>query len=168
VLVLEDLEHARRRGVPLLGELVGGGSAFDKTKSGAGLARAIRAAMEQAGVGPSDLDHVNSSAGGLIEDDAWEARGLAEALGGEPVPVLAMKSYLGNSGHGASALELAASVLALNDGTVPATLNFDEPDAHSPVHVPREPRRVTRPYVLKVAYTDQGQCAAAVLRVPAE
>jgi 3-oxoacyl-[acyl-carrier-protein] synthase II len=167
VMVLEEAECARRRGARVLGEVVGGGSAFDRGRSGKGLARAMRAAMDEAGVGPSDLDHVNAAAGGTVEEDAWEARALAEALNGEPVPVLAMKSYLGNAGNGASVLELAASVLALNDGTLPMTLNHEQSDPNCQVHVTREPRPTTRPYVLKVAYTDQGQCAAAVVRVPA-
>jgi 3-oxoacyl-[acyl-carrier-protein] synthase II len=148
----------------LLGEVVGGGSAFDHGKTGRGLARAIRAALAEAGVGPADLDHVNANAGGLVQDDAWEARGLAEALG-EGVPVLAMKSYLGNVGNGASVLELAASVLALRGGTVPPTLNAEDVDPACAVRLEREPRPAVRPYVLKVAYTDQGQCAAAVVRV---
>jgi 3-oxoacyl-[acyl-carrier-protein] synthase II len=166
LMVLEDAGHAARRGAKVLGEVVGGASAFDRGRTGRGLARAARAAMAEAGINASDLDHVNASAGGLIEEDAWEARGLAEALGGEPVPVLAMKSYLGNAGNGASVLELAASVLALNDGVVPPTLNADEIDPSCAVHVAREARPAARPYVLKVAWTDQGQCAAAVVRCP--
>jgi 3-oxoacyl-(acyl-carrier-protein) synthase len=75
-----------------------------------------------------------------------------------------MKSYLGNAGNGASVLELAASVLALNDGTLPATLNGDDVDPSCAVCLTREARPTTRPYVLKVATTDQGQCAAAVVR----
>jgi len=164
LLVLEGADHAARRGAKVLGEVVGGASAFDRGKTGRGLARAVRAAIAEAGIGPSDLDHVNASAGGLAEEDAWEARGLAEALGGEPVPVLAMKSYFGNAGNGASVLELAASVLALNGGTVPATLNADDVDPACVVHVTREARPARRPYVLKVAWTDQGQCSAAVVR----
>jgi 3-oxoacyl-[acyl-carrier-protein] synthase II len=164
VMVLEDSECARRRGVKVLAEVVGGGSAFDRNKSGRGLARAIRAALDEAGIGPPDLDHVNAAAGGLVDDDAWEARALAEALGGEPVPVLAMKSYFGNVGNGASVLELAASVLALNDGVVPATLNADDVDPDCAVCLTSQARPTTRPYVLKVAYTDQGQCAAVVIR----
>jgi len=168
LMVVEEAEHAIQRGAKVLGEVVGCGSAFDRGKTGRGLARAIQAALAEAAIGPTDLDHVNASAGGLVEDDAWEARALAAALGGEQVPVLAMKSYLGNAGNGASVLELAASVLALKEGTLPATLNSDDIDPACPVHVVREARPVTRPYVLKVAYTDQGQCAAVVVRAGEE
>lgn len=164
LMVLEEIEHAARRGATVLGEVVGGGCAFDRGKTGRGLARAVRLALAEAGVGAADLDHVNANAGGLIEDDAWEARGLAEALG-EGVPVLAVKSYFGNAGNGASMMELAASVLSMNDGVVPGTLNADQIDPACAVRLERQARAASaRRYVLKVAYTDQGQCAAAVVR----
>jgi 3-oxoacyl-[acyl-carrier-protein] synthase II len=164
VLVLEALEHARRRGAKIHAEILGFGSAFDCGRTGKGLARAIRAAMAEANIGPADLDHVNAHAGGAVVEDAWEARGLREALGGVPVPVVAVKSYVGNIGNGASTLELAASLLAFRDGVIPGTLNHEEPGADCPVNVVRAPRPVTRPCVLKVAYTELGQCAAVVVR----
>jgi 3-oxoacyl-[acyl-carrier-protein] synthase II len=164
VLVLEEAEGAARRGAKVLGEVIGTGTAFDRGKSGRGMARAIRAAMDEAGVTAAALDHVNASAGGLVDDDAWEARGLAEALGEYAVPVVAVKSYFGNAGNAASVLELAASLTALNDGTLPGTLNADEIDPACPVDVVREARPTARRYALKVAYTDQGQCAAVVIR----
>src|SRR5262249_4558395 len=136
----------------------------DRGRDGAGLARAVRAALAEAGIGPDDLDHVNADGSSTTAGDVCEARGLAEALGGRPVPVFAPRSYFGNLGAGSGTAELAASLLALDDGTVPATLNHDEPDPACPVAVVRAPRPVTRPFVLKVSLTDQGQCAAAVLR----
>jgi 3-oxoacyl-[acyl-carrier-protein] synthase II len=164
VLVLEEREHARRRGARIHAEVLGFGSAFDRGRTGRGLARAVRAALAEAGVGPGDIDHVNAHAGGIVADDAWEARGLREALGDTPVPVLAVKSYMGNLGTGASTTELAASVLALGEGVMPGTLNYDQPDPDCPVLVAREPRTVKSPCVLKVACTELGQCAAVVVR----
>jgi 3-oxoacyl-[acyl-carrier-protein] synthase II len=165
VLLLEEREHARRRGRSILAEVVGFGCAFDQGKTGRGMGRAVRAALDMAHITPADLDHVNAGGNGG-EDDVWEARGLHEALGGAAVEVLAMKSYLGNVGNGASSLELAASVLALSEGTLPATLNHDETDPQCPVKVVRQPRAVRKPYALKVAWTDRGQCAALVIRRP--
>src|SRR5436305_2475854 len=60
VLVVEELEHARRRGAEIYAELVGFGAAFDRKLNGEGLARAIRAALADAGIGPEDVDHVNA------------------------------------------------------------------------------------------------------------
>ncbi len=164
VLVLEELEHARRRGAKILAEVVGFGAAFDRDRSGGGLARAIRIALSEAGVRPEDLDHVNAHGLSSVDSDIWEARGLREALSGCPVPVFAAKSYFGNLAAGAATTELAASLLALEDGLLPATLNYEEPDPDCPVAVVAVPRPVTRSCFLKVSLTPLGQCAAVVCR----
>ena len=81
------------------------------------------------------------------------------------VPVFAPKSYIGNLGAGGGATELAASVLALEHGLVPATLNYEEPDPNCPVTVHAgSPRRVQKPYVVKLSFTQMGQCAAVVVK----
>jgi 3-oxoacyl-[acyl-carrier-protein] synthase II len=164
VLVLEELEHARRRGAKIYAEVVGFGAAFDRDRSGRGLARAIRAALNEAQVGPEEIDHVNAHGLSTIEADAWEARGLQEIFGDRPVPVFAAKSYFGNLGAAGAPCELAASLLALAHGAVPATLNFEEPDPACPVAVTRMPRAVQGSHVLKVSFTEMGQCGAVVCR----
>jgi len=177
VLVLEALEHARKRGARIYAELVGFGASFDatansrnparKSQGESGLARAIRAALSEAGIGPEDIDHVNAHGLSSVTMDAWESQGLEEIFGGcrEPVPVFAGKSYFGNLGAGGSTTELAASLLALEHGMVPPTLNYEEPDPACPVCVlVGKPRPVSRPYVLKVSFTQMGQCAALVVR----
>jgi 3-oxoacyl-[acyl-carrier-protein] synthase II len=163
-LAVEDLAHARRRNARIYAEVVGFGTAFDRGRTGSGLARAIRIAFKQAGVGPADVDHVNAFGVATVPSDAWEARGLAEVFGPNAAPVFAPKSYVGNMTSGGGLVELAASLMALHHGTVPATLNCDDPDPACPVAVIREPRPVTKPYVLKVSLTDLGQCAAVVLK----
>ena len=167
VLVMEELEHARRRGAKIYGEMVGFGAAFDRGTTGKGLARAIRAALTEAGVGPEAIDHVNASGTSTVPGDAWEARGIQEVFGScqQPVPVFAAKSYFGNLGPGSAPTEIAASLLALEHGQLPATLNYEEPDPACPVTVAaREIRPVRKPYFLKTGFTDLGQCAAAVFR----
>ncbi len=167
VFVLEELEHARRRGARIYAEVVGFGSAFDRDRQGSGLARAIRSALADAGIGPGDVDHVNAHGLSTREADAFEARGLQEAFGNthEPVPVFAVKSYIGNLGAAAGTSELAGSVLGLLHGVLPPTLNYEEPDPACPVTVATgEPRRMTKPYFIKVAFTDLGQCGALVCR----
>ena len=166
VLVVEDLEHARRRGARIWAEVVGFGAAFDRKMTGDGLARAVRAALAEAGIGPEELDHVNAHGLATLEADVCEARGLQQALSGarEPVPVFAGKGYLGNLGAGGSTTELAVSLLALERGVVPATLNFEEPDPSCPVAVLSAPRPLSKPCVLKTSFTQMGQCAAVVIR----
>lgn len=166
VLVMEELEHAQRRGARIYAEVAGFGSAFDRDRTGAGLARAIRAALLEASVGPPDIDHVNAQGFSAPETDVWEARGLQEVFGNRktPVPVFALKSYIGNLGAGAGTTELAASLLAQQEGVLPATLNYEEADPNCPVNVTAAPRPITSPYFLKVAFTEMGQCAAVVCR----
>jgi 3-oxoacyl-[acyl-carrier-protein] synthase II len=167
VMVLEELEHAKRRGARIYAEVVGFGSALDRECKGPGLARAVRAALHEAGIGPDDVDHVNANGLSTIDGDSWEARGLAEVFGQcrQPVPILAIKSYIGNLGAAAGTCELTGSIKALATGVVPSTLNYEEPDAACPVSVAAgEPRSLRKPYVVKVGFTDLGQCGAIVCR----
>jgi 3-oxoacyl-[acyl-carrier-protein] synthase II len=166
VLVLEDLEHARRRGAPIYAEVVGFAAAFDRSRSGSGPVRTIRAALGQAGVRPEDIDHINANGLGSVKLDAYEAAVLHEVFGPcrPPVPVCAVKSAIGNLGAASCLNELAASVLACKQGTLPATLNYDEPDPACPVAVTRAPLPVRKAHFLKIGFTEMGQCAAAVCR----
>lgn len=161
-LVLEDLDHARRRGARARAELVGFASGFDPGLRGDGLARVVAQALARAGITPAELDHVNAHAPATAREDAWEARGLRQAVG--DAEVVAFKSYLGSLGCAGGAAELACSLAALEDGVVPATLHHDETGPDCPVNVLRAPRRLRRPFVLKLSCTELGQCAAAVLR----
>jgi 3-oxoacyl-[acyl-carrier-protein] synthase II len=163
LMAVEELGHAQRRGARIYAEVAGFGAAFDRGRNGAGLARAVRTALKQAGIGPEAVDHVNAHGLSTRETDAWEARGLNEVFG-PAVPVFAPKSYFGNLSAAGGPVELAASLLALQHGTVPRTLNCDDPDPACPVAVLREPKPVTKPYVVKVSLTDAGQCAAAVVK----
>jgi 3-oxoacyl-[acyl-carrier-protein] synthase II len=172
VLVLEALEHAERRKARIYAEVVGFGSAFDRDRTGAGLARAIRAALADAKLSPDEIDHINAQGFSTVEGDIWEAQGIQEVFGAchqgantpRSPPVFAAKSYFGNMGAGSGTTELAASLLALEHATLPATLNFEQPDPACPVAVSRTTQPVTRKHVLKISFTEMGQCAAVVCR----
>jgi 3-oxoacyl-[acyl-carrier-protein] synthase II len=178
VLVIEELEHALKRGARIYAEVLGFGAAFDASanprgcppksvRGASGLARVIHAALREAAIGPEEIDHVNAHGLSSVASDAWEARALQEVFSAcpEPVPVFAAKSYFGNVGAGGSTIELAASLLALQHGIVPRTLNYEEPDPACPLAViAGQPRPVRTPYVLKVSFTQMGQCAALVVR----
>jgi 3-oxoacyl-[acyl-carrier-protein] synthase II len=164
VLLLEALEHARARRARIDAEVLGFAAGFDPGRTGRGLAQVVRSALAAAGVHPRDLDHVNAHAAGTRADDCWEARGLDAALGDCRVPVVAFKCYFGNLGPAASAVETAASVVALADGVLAPTLNHERTDPACPVNVLCAARPVARPCFLKVACTERGQCAAVVLR----
>ncbi|OWK38145.1 beta-ketoacyl-[acyl-carrier-protein] synthase family protein [Fimbriiglobus ruber] len=164
VVLLEDLEFARKRGATIQAELVGFASGFDRGRSGTILAKVIRNALKESGIGPADVDHVNAAASGSPELDAFEARAIAEVFG-DSVPVFAPKGHFGNTGAACGLVELAASVLALRRGELPGTLNCDTRAADCPVNVHTgAPRAVVKPYAVKVTYTDMGQCAVVVLK----
>ena len=164
VFTLETLEHAKARGAKIYGEVVSVASGVDRGMTGKGLARVIRNALTAAGVWPGDVDHVNAHGTGTTRGDAFEARGVAEVFG-KSVPVFAPLSRFGNLGAGSALIELACSVLALQNGQLPGTLNHTDPDPACPVAVHTgDPRPVNRPYAVKLSYTDLGQCAAVVVR----
>ena len=163
VLVTEELEHARRRGADILGEIAGFGSAFDRGLTGKGLARAIRLALARARISAQDIDHVNAHGLGSIKLDAFEARGIHEVFG-MSAPVWAVKPNIGSLSAGSGTTELAASLLAFKHGVLPPTLNYQAPDPACPVLVLTTPRPIAKPYFVKIGFTDMGQCAAVVCR----
>jgi 3-oxoacyl-[acyl-carrier-protein] synthase II len=164
VLAVEALEHAQKRGARIYGEVVGFGAAFDRGCTGHGLARAIRAALGQARLSPGDVGHINAHGLSSVQADAWEARAIREVFGERPVPVWAGKSYFGNMGSGGPLVETAGSLLATRHGLLPATLNYEQPDPACPIPVNQTNRPLTNPLVLKIAFTEMGQCAALVCR----
>ena len=93
--------------------------------------------------------------------DAFEARAIAEVFGSK-MPVFALKGQLGNSGAASGLTELLASIQALQTGERPGTLNFEKTDLG--INVQKGVGKVTKPYAVKISYTDMGQCAVAVIK----
>lgn len=165
VIALEDLTHAQRRGATIYAEMVGFGAAFDRRRDGTGLARAIRTALQQANITPEQIGHINAHGLSTLESDIWESQALREVFGTHTPPVFAPKSHFGNVGAGGSLLELVGSLLALQHQQLPGTLNYQTPDPQCPIRVAvGQPQPLTSPYLLKVSFTDIGQCGAVVLR----
>jgi 3-oxoacyl-[acyl-carrier-protein] synthase II len=144
--------------------MTGFGSAFDLRHDGRGVARAIRVALAQANVAPDDIDHVNAHGLSTVAGDRVEAQGIREVFGQRPVPVFAAKSYFGNLGAGGGIVELGLSVLALQNGSLPASKNYEEPDPACPVAVNRQPHAPGKPHFVKLSLNEMGHCAAAVCR----
>ncbi len=165
--VLETRRHAEARGATVLGRVLGFASAFEPHRggrplTGTAIRAAITGALGHAGLGPGDLGHVNAHGASTRDADRIEAQAIRATLG--DVPVFAPKSYFGNLGPGGGAVEMAASVLALSHGLVPATLNYDRPDPECPVNViagSAQPSR--RPAALLLNHSIYGQAAAVVL-----
>jgi 3-oxoacyl-[acyl-carrier-protein] synthase II len=131
------------------------------------LANAMRAALKEAGLTPADVGHINAHGLGSPRSDVEEARAIHDVFGNRAseVPVTAIKSYFGNAGAGCGTLELAASLLALQHGVVPKTLNFETPDPECPLNVVHgEPLPASNKVVLKTNVTRMGQASAVVLQ----
>jgi 3-oxoacyl-[acyl-carrier-protein] synthase II len=136
VVVLEELEHAQARGVPILAEVAGYGATADASHitlpapGGIGAVRAARRALEKAGMSPDEIDHVNAHATSTPEGDKAELQALRTIFGervGE-VSVTATKSMVGHTLGAAGAIEAVVTVLTMRDGCVPPTINLEDPD----------------------------------------
>jgi 3-oxoacyl-(acyl-carrier-protein) synthase len=134
IVVLESLEHARRRGAPVHAELSGYGLTTDfghvTRPSVAGQANAMRAALASAGLEPGAIDYVNAHGTGTQQNDVVETAALKEVFGARAtlVPVSSTKSMHGHLLGAAGALEFVIAVLCLRDGVATPTMHLDEPD----------------------------------------
>jgi 3-oxoacyl-[acyl-carrier-protein] synthase II len=170
--VVESLKHATIRGAEIYAEIIGTGAGCDghetaERDSGAGLAHAIRGALQTARLAPAQLGHINADGKSTQTDDVVEARAIHRALGEAAVrvPVTALKSYFGSFDAGSGAVELAGSLLALKHGRVPPTLNYQFPDPRCRLNIIHEgPMDPSHPSALCVNRTRIGQSAAVVLR----
>ncbi|WP_116205303.1 beta-ketoacyl-[acyl-carrier-protein] synthase family protein [Amycolatopsis circi] len=133
VVVLERADRAKARGARIYAKLAGYGLTSDayhitgNHPEGIGQIAAMRAAMAMAGLSPSDIGHVNAHATSTVVGDIGEAAAIRSAVGEHPV-VTAPKGALGHLVGGAGAVEGIATILALYEGIVPATLNLTEQD----------------------------------------
>ncbi|MDI1463941.1 beta-ketoacyl synthase N-terminal-like domain-containing protein [Catellatospora sp. KI3] len=142
-VVVESAEAAARRGASVLARLVGWGRAGDgyhvvqPRPDGAGLARAIGAALDRAGLSPADIGYVNAHGSGSAQSDVAEAAALALALGehAATVPVSSTKSLHGQALEASPLLELVATVLSLRHGALPVNAGYLGADPDCPLNV---------------------------------
>ncbi len=170
-LILEAREHAEARGARIWGTILGFGSST--VLSGVGVPddatavfQAGSIALKNAGISAGDLGHINACGGGNVVRDQLEANGLRRLLGNHAgqVPVTAIKSYMGSAGSGSSLCELAASLLGLNEGVIPRTLNFANADPSAPLNVVHGEHLASANRVfLKTSVTRMGQASAVVV-----
>ncbi len=148
-LVLESLEHAEERGAPLIAELTGYGMSADAyhitlpKPGGAGAARAMRAAMADAGLEPKDIGYINAHGTSTQANDSTETAAIRLALGvsADLTPVSSTKSMTGHILGGAGAVESVFSILAIRDQVLPPTINYESPDPECDLdYVPNESR----------------------------
>jgi 3-oxoacyl-[acyl-carrier-protein] synthase II len=132
ILVLENLDAARARGVPILAEITGYGMSTDNfhltqpDPSGVGPRRAMERALQSAEITANAIDYVNAHGTATLFNDAAEGKAIAELLG--RVPVSSTKSMMGHSLGAAGAVEAIVCLLALQHQFLPPNINFHAPD----------------------------------------
>lgn len=172
-LVLESLEHAKKRGAKVLAEVAGYGlssDAYHETTpepSGEGAARAIQAALRDAKVAPEEVSYINAHGTGTPHNDAMEIRAIKQVFKEHAykVPVSSIKSMIGHLMGAAGAVEAVASVLAIAHGFVPPTINYKVPDPECDLDlVPNHAREKELNVVLSSNFGFGGTNAAAVFK----
>jgi 3-oxoacyl-[acyl-carrier-protein] synthase II len=174
VLVLEERAHALERGATIYAELAGYGVSSDSfhmtepDPEGVGQARAVAAALADAGLEPADVDYVNAHASSTDVGDATETAAIKRALGEEKARSIPISSIKGATGHclgAAGAVEAAATVLAVRDDVVPPTINYETLDPRCDLdYVPNESRRLPVRVALSNSFGFGGHNAVLVFR----
>ena len=173
VLVLEELEHAKGRGAVIHGEVIGHCStadAFRLTDShdqGRGAIAAIRGALDDAGIGHSDVGYINAHGTSTPSNDSIETLAIKRVFGDDAfrVPISSTKSMTGHLVSAGGAVEAIACLMAIRDGVLPPTINLENPDPSCDLdYVPNRARERPVDVALSNSFGFGGQNTALVLR----
>ena len=172
VLILESLEHARRRGAEPLATVTGYAATNDAyhlsapAENGAGAAACMRLALESAGLQPQDIGYINAHGTSTRLNDASETAAIKSALGDHArhVPISSTKSTTGHLFGAAGALEAIFCIQALRQGMLPPTINYTTPDPACDLdYVPNTARRAAPLHALSNSFGFGGHNACLVL-----
>jgi 3-oxoacyl-[acyl-carrier-protein] synthase II len=173
VVVLEEYEHALRRGARIYAELIGYGLSGDAyhitapSEDGDGAQRCMRAALRRAGISPGDIDYINAHGTSTPLGDEIELKAV-EALVGDAASRISMSSTKSSIGHllgAAGAVEAIFCLLAMRDQVVPPTINLDNPSVATTIDlVPHQPRKRPVNVALSNSFGFGGTNASLVFR----
>jgi 3-oxoacyl-[acyl-carrier-protein] synthase II len=173
ILILEDLEFARRRGARILAEVAGygmSGDAFHITapsEDGDGAFRAMRNTLADAKIQPEQVSYINAHGTSTEFNDKLETMAIKRLFGEHAynIPVSSTKSMTGHLLGGAGGLEAGFSVLALRDQIIPPTINYENPDPECDLdYVPNQARRAAVEYILSNSFGFGGTNAALLFK----
>jgi 3-oxoacyl-[acyl-carrier-protein] synthase II len=174
-VVLESWEHARGRGAEILGELIGYGSTADAyhvtapEPTGEGAARAMRRALEDAGIAASEVDYVNAHGTSTPLNDKGETQAIHTVFGAHAgqLAVSSTKSMTGHLLGAAGAVEMIACLLAIRDGVIPPTINYQVPDPECDLdYVPNQARKKALRVALSNSLGFGGHNVSLLVRAP--
>jgi 3-oxoacyl-[acyl-carrier-protein] synthase II len=172
MLVLEELEHAKRRRAPIYAEMTGYGStgdAFAVTDShpdGRGAIACIQGALSDSGLASKDIGYINAHGTSTKVNDKVETLAIKKVFGDEAylVPVSSSKSMLGHLIAAAGAVELIISVMAIRQGVLPPTINYEVPDPDCDLdYIPNEAREKSVSHVLSNSFGFGGQNVSLIV-----
>ena len=173
VVILEELEHAKKRGAKIYAELAGYGSTADAFRltdphpDGRGAIEAMRLALEDAGLNRTDIGHINAHGTSTQLNDEIETRAVKEVFGARArqIPMSSNKSMLGHMIAAAGVTVLVASILTIRDGVIPPTMNYEHPDEACDLdYVPNKAREAKVDAVLSNSFGFGGQNISLIVR----
>lgn len=173
VAILESLDHARARGAPILAEVAGYGATGDAhhvtapAPGGEGAARAMRLALEDAGLAPEAVDYINAHGTSTPMNDKYETMAVKAVFGGHAYKVAfgSTKSMTGHLLGAAGGIEFNIAVLSIRDNVVPPTTNYEVPDPECDLDcVPNQARRAQVDVVMSNSLGFGGHNVALVVR----
>lgn len=166
MVILEEYERARKRGAPIIGEILGYGSTADAYRitdihpEGRGAIACMKMAMEDAGVGPRDIHYVNAHGTSTTVNDKIESLSCRKAFGdhADQIPVSSTKSMMGHLIAAAGVTELIVCLMAIRDNVLPPTINYENPDPLCDLdYVPNEAREAEVNVALNNSFGFGGQ-----------
>jgi 3-oxoacyl-[acyl-carrier-protein] synthase II len=173
IMILEELEHALKRGAKIYGELIGYGYTADAyhitapSPDGDGAARCMRMAMKDAGLKPEQIDTINAHGTSTALNDLTETKAIKTVFGehAHRVPISGTKSMTGHLLGAAGSTEAIFAVLAIRDGIIPPTINYEVPDPECDLdYVPNAARRTSVAVAMTNAFGFGGTNATLVFR----
>jgi 3-oxoacyl-[acyl-carrier-protein] synthase II len=175
--MLEEIEHARKRGASIYAEILGYGASFDpKSKNiyspkADGATRAIKLAMEASGTAPDEIDYISACANSTLDCDVMETRAVNRVFGdnAKKIPISSIKSMIGDTFSASGAMNVAASIGAIKESFVPPTINYEVKDTRCDLdYVPNSSRDRKVAKVLVNSFTPTGANSTLIIGKYAE
>jgi len=173
IMVLENLEYALNRGAGIIAEVISYGDSGDAyhvtqpREDGEGAARAIKMALNKAGISPAEISYINAHGTSTQLNDKMETRAIKSVFGEQAykIPISSTKSMTGHLIGAAGAIEASICALALQNGIIPPTINYEHPDPGCDLdYVPNKARRVDINYALSDSFGFGGHNSVLLLK----